>query len=164
MPVLGSLILGLVTLQRLGELVLARRNTARLLERGGREVGAGHYPLIVALHAAWLIGLWILVVWRAPDASWPWLAIFIVLQVLRVWVIAALGPRWTTRIIVLPGAPLVREGPYRFVSHPNYCIVAAEILVLPLVFGLVWYGIVFSLLNALVLWIRIRAEEAALRR
>ncbi len=162
MPVLGSLILGLVTLQRLSELMLARRNTTRLLERGGREVGAAHYPLIVALHAAWLSGLWILVIWWAPDTSWPWLAVFIVLQALRVWVIVALGPRWTTRIIVLPGAPLVTTGPYRFVSHPNYLVVAAEILVLPLVFGLVWYGIVFSVLNALVLWIRIRAEEAAL--
>ena len=164
MPVLGSLILGLVTLQRLGELVLARHNTARLLERGGREVGSAHYPLIVALHAAWLVGLWIIIFWQAPDTSWPWLTVFVVLQGLRVWVIATLGPRWTTRIIVLPGAPLVREGPYRFVSHPNYCIVAAEILVLPLVFGLVWYGVAFSALNAMVLWIRIRAEEAALRQ
>jgi methyltransferase len=162
LPVLGSLILGLVTLQRLGELVLARRNTARLLERGGREVGAAHYPLIVALHAAWLIGLWILVIWWAPDTSWPWLIVFAALQALRAWVMVALGPRWTTRIIVLPGAPLVTAGPYRFVSHPNYLVVAAEILVLPLVFGLVWYGILFSVLNALVLWIRIRAEEAAL--
>ena len=96
--------------------------------------------------------------------SWPWLGAFVILQALRVWVIATLGPRWTTRIIVLPGAPLVASGPYRFVSHPNYCVVAAEILVLPLVFGLVWYGIVFSALNAAVLWIRIRAEAAALRR
>jgi methyltransferase len=90
--------------------------------------------------------------------------VFVILQGLRLWVLATLGPRWTTRIIVLPGAPLVREGPYRFVSHPNYVIVAAEIFVLPLCFGLVWYGIVFSVLNALVLWIRIRAEEAALRQ
>ncbi len=164
LPLLGGLILGLVTLQRLGELVLSQRNTARLLARGAREVAPGHYPLIVMLHAAWLAGLWLLVVWREhADVSWSWLAVFLVLQGLRVWVIATLGPRWTTRIIVLPGAPLVRTGPYRFVAHPNYCIVAGEILVLPLVFGLAWYGIVFSLLNAAVLWIRIRAEEAALR-
>ncbi len=83
---------------------------------------------------------------------------------LRVWVIATLGSRWTTRIIVLPGASLVASGPYRFVSHPNYCVVAAEILVLPLVFGLLWYGLVFSVLNAVILWIRIRAEAAALPR
>jgi methyltransferase len=162
---LAGAILGLVTLQRLGELVLSRRNTERLLARGAREAAPGHYPLIVALHAAWLVGLWYLAVWRpGVDVSWGWLAVFVVLQGLRVWVLATLGPRWTTRIIVLPGAPLVREGPYRFVSHPNYCIVAAEILVLPLCFGLVWFGIVFAGLNALVLWIRIRAEAAALRQ
>jgi methyltransferase len=162
---LAGLILGLVTLQRLGELVLAKRNTDRLLAQGAHEAAAGHYPLIVALHAAWLVGLWYLAVYR-PDigVSWGWLALFVVLQGLRVWVIATLGSRWTLRIIVLPGAPLVTSGPYRFVAHPNYCIVAAEILVLPLVFGLVWYGIVFSALNAVVLWIRIRAEQGALGR
>jgi len=163
---LAELILGLVTLQRLGELVLSKRNTDRLRAQGAHEVAAGHYPLIVALHAAWLAGLWYFVVERAADIdlSWAWLGVFAVLQVLRVWVIATLGPRWTTRIIVLPGAPLVVAGPYRFVSHPNYWVVAAEILVLPLVFGLVWYGIAFSVLNAAVLWVRIRAEAAALRR
>ncbi len=120
----------------------------------------------MALHAAWLVGLWYLVAGHAPDTamSGPWLAVFVVLQVLRVWVIPTLGPRWTTRIIVLPGAPLVTHGPYRFVSHPNYWIVAGEILVLPLVFGLLSYAIVFSVLNAMVLWIRIRAERAALGR
>jgi methyltransferase len=158
---LGALILGFVTLQRLGELVLARRNTARLLARGGQEAGAGHYPLIVLLHVAWLAGLWALALDRAPDLVW--LAVFVVLQILRVWVIATLGDRWTTRIIVLPAAPLVASGPYRFVSHPNYCVVAAEILVLPLVFGLVWYGLAFSFLNGLVLWLRIRTEDAALK-
>jgi methyltransferase len=162
---LAGLILGLVTLQRLGELILARRNTDRLRARGAYEVAAGHYPLIVVLHGAWLVGLWYFVVYRASDsANWGWLGVFVILQALRVWVIATLGSRWTTRIIVLPGAPLVASGPYRFVSHPNYCVVAAEILMLPLVFGLVWYGIVFSVLNAVVLWIRIRAEEAALGR
>jgi methyltransferase len=165
LPLLGGLILGLVTLQRLGELVLARRNTERLLAQGAHEVAPGHYPLIVALHTAWLVGLWLMVVWQGhADVIWPWLAAFLVLQVLRAWVMATLGERWTTRIIVLPGAPLVRRGPYRFMTHPNYCIVAAEILVLPLAFGLVWYGLVFSVLNAGVLWIRIRAEEAALRQ
>jgi methyltransferase len=163
---LAELILGLVTLQRLGELILARRNTDRLRAQGAYEVAAGHYPLIVGLHAAWLAGLWYFVVWRRPDmaVSLIWLGVFVVLQALRVWVIATLGRRWTTRIMVLPGAPLVAGGPYRFVSHPNYCVVAAEILVLPLVFGLIGYGLVFSILNAAILWIRIRAEEAALGR
>ncbi len=158
----AAVILALVTLQRLGELMLARRNTARLLAEGAHEVAPGHYPLIVGLHAGWLAGLWYLA--RDADVNLVWLALFAVLQGLRVWVIATLGPRWTTRIIVLPGAPLVTGGPYRFVSHPNYIIVAAEILVLPLVFGLLEYGILFSLFNAAVLWVRIRAEESALGR
>ena len=163
---LAEIILGLVTLQRLGELILAKRNTDRLRARGGYEVAAGHYPLIVVLHGAWLAGLWYIAVDdpSGTELSWPWLAVFLILQALRVWVIATLGPRWTTRIIVLPGAPLVTSGPYRFISHPNYCVVAAEFLVLPLAFGLVWYGLVFSALNAAVLWIRIRAEAAALGR
>jgi methyltransferase len=159
---LAVLILGLVTLQRLGELVLARRNTDRLRASGAREEGAAHYPLIVLLHAAWLAGLWYLA-WDLP-ANLPLLVVFVLLQAARVWVIATLGERWTTRIIVLPDAPLVKNGPYRFVSHPNYCVVAAEILVLPLVFGLVAYGIGFSILNGIVLWLRIRTEDAALKR
>ena len=158
---LATVILAFVTLQRLGELVLAQRNTARLLARGAHEEGAAHYPLIVLLHAAWLAGLWYLA-WDQP-VSLGWLGVFILLQLGRVWVIATLGERWTTRIIVLPGAPLIASGPYRFVSHPNYCVVAAEILVLPLVFGLVWYGVVFSVLNALVLAVRIHRENTALR-
>lgn len=161
----ASLILGFVTAQRLGELVLARRNTRRLLAQGGHEVGAAHYPLIVALHAAWLGGLWYLVVYRAPvgrEIDLLWLSLFIALQLGRLWVIASLGARWTTRIIVVRGAPLVRRGPYRFLSHPNYWVVAGELLVLPLVFGLAGYGLVFTLLNAVVMWVRIRAEAAAL--
>ena len=157
---LSIIILALVTLQRLGELVLAQRNTGRLLARGAVEVGARHYPLIVGLHGAWLAGLWALG-WDRP-VSLAWLALFIVLQLLRVWVIATLGERWTTRIVVLPGASLVRRGPYRFLDHPNYAVVVAEIAVLPLAFGLSTFAIVFSILNAAVLWIRIRAESRAL--
>lgn len=163
---LPVLFLGLVTLQRLGELMLARRNTAKLLAEGAHEVGASHYPLIVALHAAWLTGLWFLVLAHEPrmieEVDWIWLGLFLVLQLGRAWVIATLGGRWTTRIIVLPGAPLVTSGPYRFVSHPNYWIVAGEIATLPLAFGLVWFALVFSVLNAAVMWIRVRAESAAL--
>lgn len=157
---LSIIILALVTLQRLGELVLAQRNTGRLLARGAVEVGACHYPLIVGLHGAWLAGLWAFG-WDQP-VSLAWLALFIVLQLLRVWVIATLGERWTTRIVVLPGASLVRRGPYRFLDHPNYAVVVAEIAVLPLAFGLSTFAIVFSILNAAVLWIRIRAESRAL--
>lgn len=104
----AALILAFVTMQRLGELVLARRNTRRLLEQGAHEVGAAHYPLIVVLHAAWLLGLWYLAVYRTPaeqDINLLWFTVFIVLQLARVWVIVSLGGRWTTRIIVLPGAP-----------------------------------------------------------
>src|SRR5262245_32168394 len=157
---ISAVVLALVTLQRLAELTLARRNTRRLLANGAVEVGSGHYPAIVALHTAWLLGLWLLAATKAPNLAL--LAVFGVLQLGRGWVLAALGPRWTTRIIVVPGAPLVRSGPYRLVSHPNYLIVAAEILVLPLAFGLPLFALVFSGLNALVLWVRTQAEDAAL--
>lgn len=160
---IGSLVvLGLVTLQRLGELVLARRNTRRLLARGAREFGAGHYPLLVALHGAWLAGLWLLAPNRPIIA--PWLEVFIVLQGLRLWVISTLGERWTTRIIVLPDAPRITAGPYRFIPHPNYAVVSAEIAVLPLAFCLPKFAAAFFMLNLAVLWIRIRAENAALWR
>jgi len=157
---LGIVILALVTLQRVGELWLSDRNTRRLLADGAREYSPGHYPLIVAVHAGWLAALW----WLAPGrpVEVVWLALYIVLQAARVWVLATLGPRWTTRIIVLPDAPLVKAGPYRFVSHPNYVVVALEIVVLPLVFGLWSVALIFSGLNAVVLAIRIRAENRAL--
>ena len=153
-------ILGFVTLQRLIELQLANANTRRLLAAGAREYAPGHYALIVALHTAWLAALW----WWAPGrpVSIPLLLIFILLQLGRVWVIRSLGPRWTTRIIVQPGAPLVRRGPYRYVDHPNYLVVAGEIAVLPLVFGLWQIAAIFTLLNAAVLTVRIRAENRAL--
>ncbi|MSP75160.1 MAG: hypothetical protein EXR12_03395 [Rhodospirillaceae bacterium] len=161
---LTLLVLLFVSLQRLGELVLARRNTARLLEHGAIEVARDHYPLIVGLHTLWLAGLWYLALTRGLTPDLLLLAVFIVLQGLRVWVLATLGPRWTTRIIVVPGEQLVTKGPYRYFSHPNYWVVIGEILVLPLMFGLLWYGLVFSLLNLAVLWVRVRAENKALGR
>ena len=160
--ILSTLVLGLVTVERLAELVWARRNTRRLLAQGAHEAAAGHYPLIVILHAAWLVGLWVLA-WNRPVVL-PWLAVFALLQAGRLWVLATLGERWTTRIIVLPGEALVRQGPYRLIPHPNYAVVAGEILVLPLAFGLLAYGFIFSILNAAVLVVRIRAEEKALSR
>jgi methyltransferase len=155
-----TLILALVTAQRLGELMLARRNTARLMARGAVEHAPQHYPLIVALHAAWLGGLWSLGPRRPLRLRW--LCAYGLLEVLRGWTLATLGPRWTTRIIVLPGEPLVRRGPYRLLPHPNYAVVAGEIAVLPLVFGLARYAAAFSALNAAVLAVRIRAEALAL--
>jgi methyltransferase len=154
-------LVALVALQRLLELALARRNTARLLASGAHEVGAGHYLLIVALHVAWLAALWAAVPASAP-VSWPWLAVYLVLECARAWVMITLGRYWTTRIIHLPGAPLVRSGPYRLCRHPNYVIVAGEIAVLPLVFGQWQIALVFSLLNTAVLGWRIRLENAAL--
>ena len=153
-------IMAFVTAQRLAELALDRRNTARLLAAGAREVGARHYPAMVAMHASWLAALWFTVGGRAVDL--PLLAIFAVLQLLRVWVLATLGPRWTTRIIVSDAAPLVKKGPFRFLRHPNYMVVSAEIAVLPLVFGLVWIAVVFTLLNAAMLYVRIGTENRAL--
>ncbi len=156
----AGIILALVTLQRLGELVLSRRNTSKLLEHGAIEIGAEHYPLLVALHAAWLISLWIFG-WD-HEVYWPPLAAFAVLQGLRFWVLASLGSRWTTRIIVLPSAPLIAVGPYRYISHPNYAIVAGEIALLPLALNLPWVALLFSVLNGIVLIIRLRAETRAL--
>jgi methyltransferase len=160
--ILNVVILALVTLQRIGELFLARRNTQRLLQEGAREHGAGHYPLIVAVHALWLATLWWLAPTRPVDGFW--LAVFAVIELVRIWVLATLGRRWTTRIIVLPGADMVRSGPYRFVNHPNYWVVTGEMAVLPLVFGLWQVALVFTLVNAAVLSIRIGEENRALGR
>ncbi len=160
--ILPLAVLALVTLQRGSELLIARRNTRRLLAQGAVEVAPGHYPLIVLMHAAWLAGLWILAWNRSLDLRW--LALFCLLEAARLWVLASLGARWTTRIIILPGAPLIRRGPYRFLSHPNYLIVAGEIAVLPLAFNLPLYAIVFTVLNAAILTVRIRAESTALAK
>lgn len=159
---LNILILALVTLERLFELWLSSRNTRRLLQQGAREHGRAHYPLIVAVHVLWLASLWCLALSRSIDGFW--LALYVLLELFRLWVLATLGRRWTTRIIVLPQAPLVARGPYRIVNHPNYWVVIGEIAVLPLVFGLWKVALVFSLLNAAVLAVRIREENRALGR
>ncbi|MDB5613800.1 MAG: hypothetical protein JWQ22_1453 [Devosia sp.] len=153
------LFIGFVVLQRLGELVLARRNTAALMARGGREIGASHYPLMVSMHTAWLLATaWF--GWQAP-VSLSWLAAYVVLQGMRVWILASLGSRWTTRVIILD-EPLVVRGPYRFVSHPNYMLVVAEIIVVPMVLGLVWVAAIFTVLNAAMLALRISVEQRGL--
>lgn len=151
----------LVAAQRLGELIYARRNENRLRARGAVESGASHYPLFILLHGTWLLAVFLLIpADRAP--SWPLLAVFVLLQAARVWVVATLGAYWTTRVLSLPGAPLVRRGPFRWVRHPNYLVVTAEIAVLPLAFDAWWIAIVFSLANALLLRHRIGVEEQAL--
>jgi methyltransferase len=157
----GLLLIALVLIQRLLELALARRNTALLLARGGHEAGAGHYKLIVALHAAWFLSL-VIFGWDA-EVPLGWFAIYLLLQVFRAWILVSLGPRWTTRIVVID-EPLVRRGPYRFLAHPNYMLVAAEIAVVPLALGLPIVALVFTLLNGAVLAYRIHVESRALAK
>jgi methyltransferase len=155
------LLILLVAAQRLGELLYARRNDRRLRAAGGVEYGAGHYPLLVGLHTAWLVALFLSVAPGAP-ILWGPLAVYLLLQGLRVWTLASLGGCWTTRVIVVPGAELVRRGPYRFLRHPNSVIVALEIPVLPLVFGAWPLAVGFGLANLAVLAWRLRVEERAL--
>jgi methyltransferase len=156
-------IVGLVALQRLVELAYAQRNTQRLLANGATESGRQHYPLFILLHAAWLLTIAFVVVRSSSTPIHWWLiALLALLQAARIWIIAALGPYWTTRIITPRDAPLVRAGPYRFVRHPNYIVVALEIAILPLAFGLVSVAIVFTILNAALLVVRLRDEEQAL--
>ena len=158
---LPQVIVLLVAAQRLAELVHSRRNTRRLLAEGGVEHGAGRYPLLVLLHTAWLAALFLLVPTDAA-VSWPLIAVYLLLQAARVWAVASLGRFWTTRVITLPDAPLVARGPYRWLKHPNYLVVAGEIAVLPLAFGAWELALGFSLANAALLADRIRLEDRAL--
>ena len=159
------IILAAVLAQRLGELVYARANTRRLLAKGGTEFGAGHYPLFALLHSAWLVvqALW-LIFMGLENVIWPLVAVYGALQLFRAWILLSLGERWTTRVIVLPDAPLVRAGPYRFIRHPNYWLVCAEIAILPLIFGAWPLALAFSILNGALLFHRIRIENAALNQ
>lgn len=155
-----ALVLGYVIAQRLLELWIAKRNTSDLLANGGQELARAHYPLIVSLHAAWIVGLVVLAPGQ-PITLWA-LFLFALVQLIRFWTLATLGRRWTTRIIIVPGETLVSTGPFRYVSHPNYLVVIAELFLLPLLFGLPLYAALFSALNAAVLTVRISAEERAL--
>lgn len=157
---LAQWIVAAVAVQRLAELLYGRRNERRLRAAGAVEVGASHYPLIVALHVAWLAAL--MATAGTAEISWPLMALFGLLQGLRLWVLVTLGRYWTTRILTLPGAPLVVRGPYRFCRHPNYLVVAAEIAVLPLALGAWRMAVAFSLLNGILLAWRIRVEDQAL--
>jgi methyltransferase len=154
-------ILALVVLQRVAEIIHASRNTRALKARGGIEHAGGHYPAVVLLHVSWLIAI-ALGILRDPAIRWLPLLLFGVLQAMRGWVLVTLGPYWTTRVVSVPGEPLVRRGPYRFFRHPNYLVVAGEMAVLPLVFGQVTNALVFSALNLAVLAWRIRRENAVL--
>ena len=153
--------LGLVLLQRVVELVLARRNTVQLRRMGAVEADAEGYPLFVLLHAGWLVSLALFVPASATPV-WPLLGLFALLQLGRLWVISSLGRYWTTRIVTLPNAPLVQAGPFRWFRHPNYLLVIAEIAVLPLAFGAVPIAVSFSAVNLILIIRRIRIEESVL--
>jgi methyltransferase len=156
----AALLLGFITIQRMAELMFARRNTRRLLAIGATEHGRAHYPLVVAFHAVWLAGLWIIGRGRMVD---PFLlAAFAALQLVRLWILATLRDRWTTRVIVVSGARLVASGPYRFVRHPNYVVVTCEIALVPLALGLPVYAVVFTILHVPLLLTRIQVENRAL--
>jgi methyltransferase len=159
---LAIVVLILITVQRASELVIARRNTRELMARGAVERGSNHYPVMVALHASWLTGLWFWG-WNAV-LNMAFLAAYVALQPLRLWILATLGRRWTTRILTVPGETLVARGPYRFIRHPNYALVLLEVPLLPLAFGMNTFALVYGLLNMAMLAWRISVEEAALRR
>lgn len=161
-----TVLVALVALERLAELVVAKRNLAWSLRQGGREVGFGHYPFMVVLHTGLLAGC-LIEVWVGdrsfvPLLGWPMLALVLAAQALRWWCIAVLGRQWNTRIIVVPHLPRVTSGPYRFLSHPNYVAVVVEGFALPLVYNAWICALVFTVLNAGLLTVRIRAESAAL--
>ena len=162
------LLIAVVACERLAELVIARRNLAWSLERGGVEVGAGHYPVMVVLHTGFLLGclaeVFLLDRPFLPALGWSMLAIVVAAQALRWWCITTLGPRWNTRVVVIPGAPRINGGPYRLFSHPNYVAVVAEGIALPLVHTAWITALVFTVLNAALLTRRITTENAALAR
>jgi methyltransferase len=158
---LFHLVIGLVVVARIAELIAAHHNTRRLLSEGGVELGRAHYPLIIAVHAAWFVAMLVVIPAGEPPV-WPWLILFLLLQPLRFWILTTLGRYWTTRIITMPGAPLVRRGPYRFMRHPNYVVVELEIVTLPLAFGAWSLALIFGIANAAMLAWRIRIEDVAL--
>ena len=155
------LLLGFIVLQRLIELMISRINTRRLLQEGAVEHGARHYPVIVALHMAWIAAMVVFVPHDAP-VNIVLLVIFVALQLVRIWVLVSLGRYWTTRIISHPDDPIVRRGPFRWVRHPNYLVVEAEIIIVPLIAGAWEVSLAFGVANALVLAWRIWVEEKAL--
>jgi len=160
-PIWALIVFAYVIIQRLAELVYANANTRRLLAEGGREHGARHYPLFIVLHSGWLAAIALFAApTSAPDKLL--LGIFIASQAFRFWTLASIGRWWTTRIISAPHFPRVRRGPYRFIRHPNYALVVLEIAVLPLLLGAPAMAIIFSILNAVLLWWRIRIENDVL--
>lgn len=161
-----TIVVVLVALERLAELVVSNRNAAWSLSRGGRETGQGHYGFMVVLHSGLLVAMLVEAYLRRPDVgatlAWSMLVLVLAAQGLRWWCITTLGPRWNTRVIVVPGLAPVTKGPYRFFSHPNYVAVVIEGIALPLIHGAWITTITFTVLNAALLTVRIRVENAAL--
>jgi methyltransferase len=161
-----SVLLGLVAVERLAELMVSNRNLRWSRRRGGVEIGAGHYPAMVTLHSALLVGclaeVWLLDRPFVPALGWPMLLLVLASQALRWWCVRTLGPQWNTRVVVVPGAGRVRSGPYRYLAHPNYVAVVLEGLALPLVHTAWLTAVAFSVLNAVLLSVRIRSESGAL--
>jgi len=158
---LAYIFVGIAVFQRLAEVVYASRNTRKLLANGGIEIGRSHYPVMVALHTLWLVAIFLMLP-KPTTIWWTPLVLVCLLQFGRLWTLQALGPYWTTRVITMPGVPLVKRGPYKYVSHPNYIVVVFEIALFPLVFGEIGVAIVFSILNAAMLYWRIHEEEKGL--
>ncbi len=160
-----TIILSFVILQRLIEVVIAKRNEKRMLAKGAYEVGASHYPIMITLHVSFFLSLLleVLLVERGLSPIFPYLfGLFVLVQGMRVWCLMSLGQFWNTKIIILPGAKVVAKGPYSFIRHPNYVVVCAEILLLPLMFQAYFTAILFTLLNFAMLSVRIPTEEKAL--
>lgn len=162
-----ALLISLLALQRVAELIYSHRNAQRLRAQGAIEAGRAHYPVIVGLHAAFYVCLILERVYLVSGwpPQWPvWLGLFVLAQLLRAWVLRTLGPRWTTRILVVPGSVRIRTGPYRYLRHPNYVAIVLEFLSIPMLAGAWRTALVFSILNLLVLRVRIREEEKAMAR
>ena len=159
-----TVLIGVVAVERIAEMLVAERNRAWSRARGGIEFGAGHYPVMVVLHAALLVGCLVEAVHRPfiPALGWPMLVIVVAAQGLRWWCITTLDRQWNTRVLVIPGAARVTGGPYRFFSHPNYVAVIAEGVALPLVYSAWVTATMFTVLNAMLLTARINVENAAL--
>jgi methyltransferase len=161
------ILISMLALQRVAELVLSARNRRRLLCQGAVEYGRDHYPLMVVMHVLFYVSLVLeySLLSNGWNPIWPlWLLLLVLAEILRIWVLAALGRSWSTRILVMPGADLVKSGPYRYIRHPNYLVVMVELFAVPVLCGCYLTALVFSVANALVLRIRIREEEQALLR
>jgi methyltransferase len=154
-------ILALASLQQLVEYYIARRNTRRLLAMGGVEAGGGHHWIMMIFHAVWLVGLWVYAL--DNPVQWHWLFAYCAIEALRGWVVAALGDRWSSRVIVMPGENYDPSTMLRFLRHPNYLIVLVEVFVLPMVFSMVWYALGFAIACGAILFWRMQTEDVALR-